>query len=202
MSKTPYQYDEGVLRERLVLLQRFARVLFACACAERLMPAAEWCCRRTGSSIFLLAREALDVAWSLGVSDSLPIEEVEALRERLEATVSCDDVGPVPCSALTENAVAAIAYALRIWSVDDPQQAVWAARQLYEAADSIVQQGSAVQTYVEDIDKEGPVQQVLGELDSLFDDLLHPDPPLLRSRARVYGRTFLGLLTDDHGLAG
>ena len=39
-----------------------------------------------------------------------------------------------------QNAIAAIAYAARAWLTDDPQEALWAARQVYEAADYGAQQ--------------------------------------------------------------
>ncbi len=34
-----------------------------------------------------------------------------------------------------QNAAAAVAYAVRTWLTEDPQEGVWAARQVYEAAD-------------------------------------------------------------------
>lgn len=41
-----------------------------------------------------------------------------------------------------QNAAAAAAYAIRAWLTDDPQEAAWAARQVYEMADYAVLQRS------------------------------------------------------------
>lgn len=38
-----------------------------------------------------------------------------------------------------QNAAAAVACAVRTWMTDEPQEAVWGARQVYEAADYAAQ---------------------------------------------------------------
>lgn len=46
-----------------------------------------------------------------------------------------DDEGWTADRAYAGNAAAAAAYALRSWLTNDPQEAAWAARQLFDAAD-------------------------------------------------------------------
>jgi hypothetical protein len=84
--------------------------------------------------------------------------ELGSLRKRvMDAAPDAGDPGPFPGAAVAQNAVAAVRYALEACLTGEVQPSVWAARQLYEAADAVVQQGAAVQTYVKDIDREQPV---------------------------------------------
>lgn len=53
-----------------------------------------------------------------------------------EAGVPDEDEGPWFLEvAYAQNAAACAAYAIRTWLTGDPQDAVWASRQVYEAAD-------------------------------------------------------------------
>lgn len=54
-----------------------------------------------------------------------------------------EDEGWVAESAYGQSGAAAVAYALRTQLSDDPQEAIWGARQLYEAADYAAQQQNA-----------------------------------------------------------
>jgi hypothetical protein len=149
------------------------------------MPLYRWCFDRTGIGEFDAVRSALDVGWSAAGPDRAPADKVERYRVEIEALVpSEDDDQFSPGAAVAQNAIACVAYVLRTWETEDPQDAVWAARQLYEAADFIVQQGAAAQTYIEDIEGEAPVQLVLRGIDSALNDLnssdmarLSLDPP-------------------------
>lgn len=148
----PRDYDETDIAGRLADLPPAARAAFACACAERLMASFRWFCDMSCSASFKAVREALDAAWS-GSGAGWP-----AGASEVAALVPDDEEGEMALgSAVAQNVVACVAYALEVRQTGDVQKAVWAARQLYEAADSVVQQGSAVQTYVEDIDQEPPV---------------------------------------------
>jgi hypothetical protein len=69
---------------------------------------------------------------------------------------------------------------------------VWAGRQLYEAADAVVQQGAAVQSYVENIDRESPVVLMLRGLYLALDSVIDTSPEAIRAEARADGEAFLG----------
>lgn len=98
-------------------------------------------------------------------------------------------------SAVAQNTVASVAYALGVRQTGEVQKAVWAARQLYDAADSVVQQGSAVQTYVKDIDQEPPVRLMLGGIHAALDVADSASSADLLISARHDGDAFLSFLT-------
>jgi Protein of unknown function (DUF416) len=186
-----FGYDETEIAARLVALPPSARVLFACACAERLMPAYRWFCDITGSTSFGLVREALDAAWSADIPDkTVAVAQVTALMPRE------DEEETFPGSAIAQNAVACVAYALEARQNGDVQASAWAARQLYEAADVVVQQGSAVQTYIENIDLEAPVQLMLRGVYTVLDDVASMNRAALLARAREDGDAFLGYISS------
>ncbi len=104
-----------------------ARALFAASCAERLFGLYE---RAPGQ-----LRAALEAAWEG--------EDVARWQQVAEGLVSDED-------PYGENAAAAVAYALRTWMTDEPREAAWAARQVYEAADF------AAQRQLEELDLNAP----------------------------------------------
>lgn len=189
------RYDENAIARRVTSLSLSRRVLFACGCAERLMPAYRWYCDRAGLGDFFVVRQALDTAWSGGLQEGVPAPpEIPRIRAQVEALVpSDDDEENFPGSAVAQNAVAGVAYALRTWETADPQEAVWSARQLYEAADVIVQQGAPVQTYVGDIDSEAPVQLVLQGMHAALGH--ESDASDMLTSAKADGEEFLKFLT-------
>jgi hypothetical protein len=197
-EREPGEYDEVALSHSLRALPLAKRVVFACACAERLLPAFRWFCERSGSDDFEVIREALDAAWSAAHLDELSESpEVAACREQVEALVpDAGDDGLFPASAIAQNAVAGVAYALRTWEAADSQASVWAARQLYEAGDVLVQQGAAVQTYIENIDMEAPLQLMLRGIGGALHDLAILDSSSIRQKAEVDGEAFLEFMTD------
>lgn len=56
-----------------------------------------------------------------------------------EAMVPIDEGEWVLEMGYGQNAAAAVAYAVRTWLTEDPQEGVWGARQVYEAADYAAQ---------------------------------------------------------------
>jgi hypothetical protein len=96
-----------------------------------------------------------------------------------------------------QNAIAAVAYALRTVSSHDAQDVVWAARQLYEAADYIVQREAASQTYIENPEQEAPIQLVVRGLGSALDDLESVSVTQLRMRAQADGHALVALFKGE-----
>jgi hypothetical protein len=135
------KYDEARIAEVCGTLDRSARTAFAAACAERLWPLVE----RYGSVTPLAEndiptlRRALDAAWRAASGSD---EDLAQARDVAESMVPFEDENWTVEAGYAQNAIAAIAYASRAWLSDDPQEAVWAARQLYEAADYGAQQSS------------------------------------------------------------
>lgn len=144
------EYDEGAIKARLDDMSSVQRVLFACACAERLFPLYELFVSKTGQGDADQLRRALDMAWS--VQGSVPPGgDLDRLRASVEELVPHDDeAGWFAWSPFAQNAAASVAYALRAWLSSDSQNGVWAARQLYEAADYLLQLSDAADGYVDE----------------------------------------------------
>jgi hypothetical protein len=68
---------------------------------------------------------------------------------------------------------------------------------LYEAADTVVQQGAAAQTYVTDIVCEQPVRLMLEGIAAALNDVRSLSAADLRARADKDGEEFLAILTGQ-----
>lgn len=193
------EYDEARIGARVMALSKARRALFACANAERLMPAYRWYCDRTRCSDYEAVSAALNAAWSAaGAERALPPADVAHLRESVEALVpdADDDLAP-PGGAVAQNAVACVAYALQAWESDEPGPSVWSARQLYEAADSVVQQRAPDHAYVDDIEREPAVRLLLQGIEATLSRLPTVDAARLRAEAAADGRRFLAYVVDS-----
>lgn len=186
-------YDEAILKARVDALPGPERVLLAAACAERLMPLYERITSAAVSTEAATVRTALDLAWSATAS----AQQAQKAQLAVEDLVPDEDDEDAPDVALVQNAIAAVAYALRTASSQDAQDVVWAARQLHEAADYIVQREAPNQTYIEDLEQEAAIQLVLRGLGSALQDLESVSPAQLRSRARADGDALLALFTAE-----
>jgi hypothetical protein len=145
------RYDEAALARRLADVPAPARAAFAAAVAQRLFALYTRYADATGTSPQELG-DALDGAWD-ALASAAETQRLEHWRDLAEALVPDEEEeeeGSVTESAYGQNAAAAVAYALRTQLADDPQEAVWAARQLYEAADF------AAQHQIPDLDLNDP----------------------------------------------
>jgi uncharacterized protein YjaG (DUF416 family) len=194
MGESLLVYDETALKERVAGLPGSERVLLAAACAERLMPLYQSIASAAGSAGAAGIRSALDLAWSANAS----AQQAEQAQLEVEDLVPDEGDEDVPVDvALVQNAIAAVAYALRTVGSHDAQDAVWAARQLYEAADYIVQRKAPSQTYIEDLEQEAPVQLVLRGIGSALEDLESASLAQLRTRAQADGDALLVLFKAE-----
>ncbi|WP_136518153.1 DUF416 family protein [Cellulomonas telluris] len=133
-------YDESEMTARLAAVDRAQRTAFAAACAERLWPLFERYVATTGEGDSEALRSVLDAAWL--VAGGGTVSDLPDRQEVAEDMVPTDEGDWVFEMGYGQNAVAAVAYAVRTWLSDDPQEAVWAARQVYEAADLAAQDAS------------------------------------------------------------
>jgi len=192
------KYDEARIAEVCRTFGRSALTAFAAACAERLWPLVE----RYGSvtplpeQSILTLRYALDAVWrTAGGSD----EDLAQARDVAESMVPFEDEDWTIEAGYAQNAIAAIAYAARAWLSDDPQEAVWAARQLYEAADYGAQQssGDGLREYTPVVEGELLDTRIVREaVTALVEDLasaLSQGPEVLRRRAKQAAPDFARL---------
>jgi uncharacterized protein YjaG (DUF416 family) len=134
-------YDESEIGARLGMLERFNRTAFAAACAERLWPLFERYVRVTGEGDSVVMRAVLDRVWlAVQGRDAGDLSQAQA---EVEAMVPTDEGEWVFEMGYGQNAAASVAYAVRTWLRHDPQEAVWAAQQVYEAADYAAQRSLA-----------------------------------------------------------
>jgi Protein of unknown function (DUF416) len=149
-------FSEGELIRRLIEVGRFEKTAFAAACAERLLPLFERYALKTGRDSLPLS-QALAEVWraTAGGSEDYDLALQGQVAERLMPDE--EDPAWVWESGYAQNAAASVAYAVRTWLTDDPQEAAWAARQVYEAADYAAQQPMTER----DLNAPGTVQRLL-----------------------------------------
>lgn len=126
-------YDENALLARLKPLDRWAKTAFAAACAQRLFPHYERYARSADTLAHAqILADILSTAWDIA---SGRVVIVQPLQSEAESMVPSGDGDNALESGYAENAAAAVAYAIRTWLSDDAQEAVWAARQVFDVAD-------------------------------------------------------------------
>lgn len=134
------RYDEQSLVEALTRLPVTSRVMFAASCAERLMPLYRRYQDASDEPNPDQLGAALEAAWGAALG-AIPTDRLSAWQIVAEGLVPDeDDESWVDEYAYGQNGAAAVAYALRTALTGEPQEAAWAARQVYEAADFAAQQ--------------------------------------------------------------
>jgi len=149
-------YDEPAILERLAALDQRSKTAFAASCAQRLLPLFERYARSVGASeMASRLREIVSAAWDVAAGAEA---DVQAYQAEAEGMVPSVEDGWTLETGYGQNAAAAAAYAIRTWLTDDPREAAWAARQVYELADYAVLQGNPEL----DLNAPGGKTQVLG----------------------------------------
>ncbi len=127
------RYSEPELVERLGLLGQSAKTAFASACAQWLFPLFERYAQSIGApELSHRLGVVLSEAWAAADGG---VRIADAMQSESEALVPIDEDGWTLEMGYGQNAAAATAYAVRTWLTDRAQEAAWAARQVYEAAD-------------------------------------------------------------------
>jgi len=186
------KYDEMLLMLRLEPLDRTAKTAFAAACAQRLVPLSDRYALQVGDSRLERLGVIVSAAWEAASG-----RDVEASRLSEEAELMVpdeDDEGWTAGRAYAGNAAAAAAYALRTWLTNDPQEAAWAARQLFDAADLAYSQANPGGSFVtEEQDRaslESPVvQSAISAIQRDLEAIENARPSFeVRQRAEAEGR--------------
>lgn len=165
-------YDEPEIVARLARLSRAQKAAFAAACAERLVPLFLRYAASAESVDGDAIRSVVDGVWHAVGGSGADLEPLQSLAEDL---VPEEDEEWSTEAGFAQNAAASAAYSVRSWLSDDPQEAGWAARQVYEAADYAAQQ--AIDT--SDLELEAREQVLLGHevvqvaLAGILDDLAY-----------------------------
>ena len=136
-SSKPLDFHEGEVREELQELTLRARNAFAWACARRCYPCYEAWTKSVNCEpderVFRLL-ESLRVA-ILEMPDNSLLMSFEGLDEVIIELLPTDDSEWTSQMPLAEHALSSVAYAVRSVVCGSAQEAAWAARRAYEAAD-------------------------------------------------------------------
>ncbi len=130
-----YSFDERALVGELHALSNRARIAFAAAAATRQLSSCERLARGSDAGI---GRRPREIAVHLWTDLQSAVTDRTAWSKRLDEVMNLlpeesDDW--VIGHALAEDALSSLAYAIRCLLSSSPQEAAWAARRAYEAAD-------------------------------------------------------------------
>ena len=130
------RFEAKELGAKLAELPMWSRALFAALCARRLAPAYTASGAQDAERKAALFAELHARLWRALASHQQQASELAAAAEAALTLLPPDEERE---AELAEDAVAALAYALRAMSGDDAQNAVWAAERAYNAVDAFVQ---------------------------------------------------------------
>lgn len=130
-----YKFDENALINELEGMPNAPRIAFAAATATRQLGSFERLACRYGAEAVQRPREIVVQLW-----DDLqePIVNRAAWSERLDEVMGLLPEDSDDCLlglAMAEDALSSVAYAIRCLITHSAQEAAWAARRAYEAAD-------------------------------------------------------------------
>jgi uncharacterized protein YjaG (DUF416 family) len=191
-------FDEQELVHHLDQLPPKLRVAYAAACVERLLPAYFSFSERTGKGDPNRLARILERLWADLQDNPMSAEEIKVNLDTCTSLIPQEDEEPwVEEQVYAEDATAALAYALRARQSGESQEAAWAARRVYEAADYYVTNRVGMDitqsSGEERVLSHGIVQAELARQRRDFEDLLNAASKentravvsLLQSRARA-----------------
>lgn len=140
MTTRVIAFSEGVLRDRLARLSIEKILAFSASCAEVLMPPYE----RYAAAALLpvyerrLYRTTLDRIWSLAIDADSGLDDLKRLEQECLDAIPSEEEAWSHKEPYAEDAGAAVTFTVRVALSGDPQDAVWAARRVYDALDHLV----------------------------------------------------------------
>ncbi len=192
-------YKEADLVRALARVAVRLRVAFAAACAERLLPAYEDFCKRARRGDQTALSGILKRVWEHLLSQEMTAEQIRTELNRCMALIPGEDDEPwVDEQAYAEDAASAVAYTLRALESREPQEAAWAARRAYEAADHYVTHRIGIEGELQVLAHpivQAELARQRRDLDELRWAGQEPTGLIdrLRDRARTEASTFFGL---------
>ncbi len=121
------RYNEHEVINILSLLSTRLRVAFAAACATRLLPAYLGFSRQTGRGDAGWVGSIVDRLWRDLEGNEMSVEQIQDAIRSCERLVPGENQEPwVPIQAYADDAIAALAYALRCRQSGKEQEAAWA----------------------------------------------------------------------------
>jgi uncharacterized protein YjaG (DUF416 family) len=200
------RFDEAELIAKLKCLPVSFRVIFATACAARLMPAYRLFHTEIGDGDPVAMSRALEDLWS---NPALPEVHEKVYDQQLEKVIGLipqeDEIGASwsEQASYALNSGLSLAYALRARLTGEPQEAAWAARVAYEALDNLIINREDIDTNKPGGEQKvishpivqtelGRQQRDLNELLDLSDKDVQEISFRFRDRARAEALSFFG----------
>jgi uncharacterized protein YjaG (DUF416 family) len=131
---TMYKFDERTVITRLSRMNAHSKVMFALCCATRQLNAWNEFSRRLAPEKLDIFRDVLEKIWKSLNTNVVPIGWKMTLDEVMTLLPEEQD-GWAPFHVYADHAVSSLAYTLRCLIDSKEQEAAWAARRAYEAAD-------------------------------------------------------------------
>ena len=170
------KYEQSKLIKAVDLLPKLLRTAFAALCAQRLLPAYLAFADRLEPEDRADVASILSRLWSDLEGDEMSAQEIQENLDACLALLGPEDEGEwSDLRAYGEDAVTAVAYALYTRLSGKSQEAVLAARHVYEALDYFVNNDEGVdatQSTDEDILAHPLIQGELARQWQDFDDLV------------------------------
>jgi uncharacterized protein YjaG (DUF416 family) len=200
------RFDEEELVAKLRRLPIAFRVIFATACAERLMPAYRLFYTEVGDGDPVAMSRALQDLWSNPVLPEVHEDVYEQQLEKIMGLIPQD--GKLGASwsdqaIYAQDSGMSLAYALRARLTGEPQEAAWSAQVAYSALDNFIINREGIDT-----NKPGGEQKVIShpivqtelgrqqrDLNELLDSSDQDVQEIsfrFRDRARVEAGSFFG----------
>lgn len=130
-----YSFDENALVGELRGLRSQARIAFAAAAATRQLGSYERLARALKSGNEQRPREIAAQLWADLQAAPVDRDTWSALLDEVMSLLPEESDDWVIGHALVDDALSSLAYAIRCLLTPEPQEAAWAARRAYEAAD-------------------------------------------------------------------
>lgn len=129
------KYDEEAMVERLRGLPPVQRTLYALLCVSRILPAYRRYQEKTGHGDADAVEAVAERLWEAVEGGSVERLDLEAGLSLVSSLMPSEDDWDDETQPYAEDALAALAYAIRAQLTEDPQEAAWAGRRCYEAAE-------------------------------------------------------------------
>lgn len=139
MTATNIQFNERERLSALASLSLGGRVAFAASCATRLLPAYSRFSVEAGRGDPQAVQSIASRLWSDLKGETMSDQNLRLVVDQCEDLIPGENQEPwIASQAYADDAVSALAYALRCRISSDPQDAVWASRRALDAVDSFV----------------------------------------------------------------
>lgn len=140
-----YSFDENALTGELGVLSSRARIAFAAAAATRQLVNFERLARESDAGSAQRPREITVQLWTDLQAAAIDRAAWSARLDEVMNLLPEESDDWVIGHALADDALSSLAYAIRCLLTPEPQEAAWAARRAYEAADQAAIRVLAVQ---------------------------------------------------------